>query len=140
MAKSVRIGIVASEFHNDVMALMLAAALDEAKKRKLVVAKVARTPGAFELPLAAKRMLDGDGRADGVDGVVALGCVVKGGTNHDEIVAGNAARKLADLMVDYGKPIGLGVMGPGVSKQQARERAEGAARGAVAAVAAMANG
>ncbi|OIO25642.1 6,7-dimethyl-8-ribityllumazine synthase [Candidatus Micrarchaeota archaeon CG1_02_55_22] len=132
MVKRKLIGIAVAGFHAGLANSMLAAALDEAKKQGLAVGAVYRVPGAFELPLAAKHLFD-----NGVDGVVALGVVIKGGTNHDELVAGNAARKLADLSLEYKKPVGLGVIGPGVSKEQARVRAEPSARGAVRAVKVM---
>ena len=126
------IGIAVAEFHSGLSTVMLAEAEGEARKQGLKVAAVYRVPGAFELPLAVKHLFD-----NGVDGVVALGVVIKGGTNHDELVAGNAARKLADLSLEYRKPVGLGLIGPGVSKEQAGFRAAPSARGAVRAVKAM---
>ena len=59
-----------------------------------------------------------------VDAVVTLGAVIKGDTRHDDIVAENAARLIADLSLEYGKPVALGITGPGMTLDQAKERAE----------------
>jgi 6,7-dimethyl-8-ribityllumazine synthase len=50
--------------------------------------------------------------------------VIKGDTRHDDIVAENAARLLADLALKHGKPVALGITGPGMNLEQAKERAE----------------
>jgi 6,7-dimethyl-8-ribityllumazine synthase len=53
-----------------------------------------------------------------------LGTVIKGETKHDVIVAENAARLIADLSVEHGKPVALGITGPGITFEQAMNRAE----------------
>ncbi len=58
---------------------------------------------------------------------MALGAVIEGETGHDEVVMNQAARKLADLSVEYGKPLGLGISGPGETRLQAQDRIENAA-------------
>jgi len=59
-----------------------------------------------------------------VDAVVTLGAVIKGETGHDEIIAGNVARLIADLSLRSGKPVSLGVTGPSMTIEQAMERIE----------------
>jgi 6,7-dimethyl-8-ribityllumazine synthase len=59
-----------------------------------------------------------------VDAAVTLGAVIKGETNHDEIVAENAARLIADLSVKHSKPVALGITGPNMSFKQAKDRSE----------------
>ncbi len=120
--KGVRVGIVASEFNFDVTLLMLERAKEEVAFLGATLGPVVKTPGVFDLPLAAKVLL---ARGD-VDGVVALGAVIEGETRHDEVVMNQAARKLTDLAVDYGKPVGLGVSGPGETRLQAQDRIENA--------------
>ena len=66
------------------------------------------------------------GRKD-VDAVVTLGAVIEGETNHDEVIMNQAARKLADLSVEFSKPLGLGISGPGETRLQAQDRIENAA-------------
>jgi 6,7-dimethyl-8-ribityllumazine synthase len=72
------------------------------------------------MPLAVERLL----KKKNVDAVVTLGAVIKGDTRHDDIVAENAARLIADLSLKHGKPVALGITGPGMTIEQARERAE----------------
>ena len=123
-----RLGIVVSEFNFDITRLMLEKAIDHAKFLGVEEILVLRVPGAFETPLAAKRLLD-----EGCDAVAVLGAVIKGETDHDQVVAGQAARKLIDLSLEYGKPVTLGIIGPGATREQAMERIEEYARRAVEA-------
>ncbi len=125
----VRLGIVASEFNYDVTYLMLQKALSHARFLGAEVTHVVKVPGVFEVPLAVKRLLE---TAD-VDAVVTLGAVIQGETKHDELVANQTARKLMDLGLEYGKPVTLGIIGPGASRMQALERVEDYARRAVEA-------
>src|SRR5262249_60527886 len=67
---------------------------------------VVRVPGAFELPVVARK-LAGSGR---YDAVVALGCVIRGGTPHFEYVAGECARGLQQAALDSGVPGMFGVL------------------------------
>ena len=64
------------------------------------------TPGAFELPVVAKRLAQ-EGRHDAV---VCLGAVIRGETAHFEFVAGEAARGIQDVMLETGVPIAFGVL------------------------------
>ena len=66
---------------------------------------VVDTPGAFELPLVAQRFLDA-----GFDGVVALGAVVDGETDHYEHVAHRASEGLVRVMLDSGRPVAFGIL------------------------------
>jgi 6,7-dimethyl-8-ribityllumazine synthase len=85
---------------------------------------VARAPGALEIPAAAAILLDGAEQAGTpYDGVVALGCVIRGETYHFEIVAGESARALMDLSVARKVPLGNGVLTT-ENEAQAVERAD----------------
>jgi len=84
------------------------------------VAKVVMTPGVYDIPLAVKSLI----KDKTIDGVVTIGAVIEGETEHDQIVIGQAARKLTDLAVEYEKPVGLGISGPGMSRLQAEDRIE----------------
>ncbi len=132
MSSEIRIGIVVSEFNYDISMMMLERAKDHAEFLGAKVVKIVKAPGAFEIPLCVKSLLE---RED-IDGVVTLGAIIEGETKHDEIVAHNAARKIEDLMVEYGKPVALGITGPGENRLQAEARIE-KARDAVEAVVKM---
>ncbi len=117
-----KIGIVVSEFNWDITTLMLSRAEEEAKFLGVEVGKVVMVPGTFDIPLAVKKMLE----IRDLDGIVTLGCVIKGETDHDQIIMQNAARKIEDLSVEYSKPVSLGITGPGQTRLQAMARIENA--------------
>jgi len=125
----VKLGIAVSEMHWDVCGPMLEFAKRHAAFLEAQITAEILVPGVFEIPLAAKKLL---GRQD-VDAVVALGAVIEGETQHDEIVMQHASRKLIDLSLEYGKPVALGISGPGMTRLQALERVNEFARRAVEA-------
>ncbi len=131
MAKNnkIRIGAVVSEFNYDITMMMLERAREHAEFLGAEITKVVKVPGVFDMGLPIKKLL----QKKDIDGVVALGAVIEGETEHDEIVIQHAARKIADLSVEYGKPVGLGITGPGMTRLQAEERIE-RAKAAVEAV------
>jgi 6,7-dimethyl-8-ribityllumazine synthase len=120
--KGVTVAIVASEFHYDITLMMVERAKEEVDFLGATLGPVVKTPGVYDMPLAVKALF---ARPD-VDAVVTLGAVIEGETHHDEVVMNQAARKLADLSVEYGKPLGLGVSGPGETRLQAQDRIENA--------------
>lgn len=79
-----------------------------------------RVPGCFELPLAAKRLIESDEK---LDAIVALGVVVRGETPHFDYVAGECARGLMTVQLATGVPIGFGVLTT-ENLEQAQERAD----------------
>lgn len=126
------IAIVVSEYNYDITMMMLERAKEHAQFLGANVTHVVKVPGTFEIPLAVRRLIE---RKD-VDGIVTLGAVIKGETNHDEVIMQNAARKIEDLMVEFGKPVALGITGPGETRLQAQARIE-KARDAVESVVKM---
>ncbi len=126
----IRLGIVAAEFNYDITFAMVELAKDHAKFLECDVVEVVRVPGVFDMPLVVKKLL----QRDDIDGLVALGAVIEGSTEHDEIVAQHASRKIADLALDYEKPVGLGITGPGMSRLEAHQRVGYAKRAVEAAV------
>ncbi len=124
-----RLAIVASRFNGEVVDLMVDRALARAKELDLQVAAVVRVPGTFEIPPAVQQVLQ---RSD-VDGAVALGAVIKGETKHDEVIMAAAAQALMDIGLRTGKPVGLGITGPGMTDEQATARIDAAARAVDAA-------
>jgi 6,7-dimethyl-8-ribityllumazine synthase len=83
---------------------------------------VLEVPGAFELPAAARRVAS-SGRADAI---VALGCVLKGETRHDEVIADACARGLVDVSAGAGLPVTFGVV-TAETRAQAMARSDPAA-------------
>jgi 6,7-dimethyl-8-ribityllumazine synthase len=118
-ARPVRLALIVSEFNPELTARMEKAAVAAAKKAGAEFV-VVRVPGAFDIPLVAKKMLMDKKN----DAAVALGAVVKGETAHDEVVVENAARLLADLSLEFNKPVTLGIIGYGANWDAAEARAE----------------
>jgi len=123
----VRLGIVVSEFNYDITSMMLQKAKEHAKFLGAEVIAVYRSPGSFDIPIFVKNLLE----RDDIDGVVTLGAIITGETKHDEVIANQVARKIMDLSLQYGKPVTLGISGPGQNRMQAMERIEEYARRAV---------
>ena len=127
--KPIQIGAVVSEFNYDITMMMLERAKEHAQFLGSEITKIVKVPGVFDMGLAIKKLL----KLEEIDGVVCLGAVIEGETDHDEVVISQAARKIADLSVEFEKPVGLGISGPGMSRLQAEERIE-RAKSAVEAV------
>lgn len=125
----IRLGIVVAEFNYDITYLMLQKAVEHAKFLGAEVRVVVKAPGTYDMPVLVDALL----RRSDIDAVVTLGAVIQGETKHDEVVAHQSARKILDLSVQYGKPVTLGIIGPGATRMQALERVEDYARRAVEA-------
>ncbi len=115
-----RIGMVVAEFNYEVTSLMMERAKAEAEFLGVEISRTVKVPGVFEVPYAVKRMLEDDD----VDAVVTLGAVITGETKHDEVVVAQASRKIMDLGLEYDKPVGFGITGPGMTELQAMDRIE----------------
>ena len=115
-----RVAIVAARFNDFIVASLLKGAIEawEARGGTAQDLLVARVPGAFELPIAVKR-LAASGR---YHAVVALGCVIRGDTPHFEYVAGECARGLQLASLETGVPVAFGVLTVN-TVEQALERA-----------------
>ena len=74
------------------------------------------------MPLAMRKLL----KRHDVEGIAILGAVIKGDTNHDELIAGPVARTAVDLALEFDKPVGLGITGPGMDRMQALDRIDNA--------------
>jgi len=117
-----RIAVVVSRFNEDVTSRMLAGAREALTKHGVRDddVDVAWVPGAFELPLAARKLAE----SHRYDAVVCLGAVIRGETPHFDYVAGAAARGVLDVGRDTGVPAVFGVVTPN-THEQALERAGG---------------
>lgn len=118
--KKIRIGAVVSEFNYDITMMMMERAKEHAQFLGAEITQTVKVPGVFDMGLAIKKLLE----RKNIDGVVALGAVIEGETEHDDIVIQHAARKIADLAIEHGKPVGLGISGPGMTRLQAEARIE----------------
>lgn len=103
-----KLGIVLGRFNSFIGDALLGGALDVLKRNgvKEKDITVAHVPGAFEIPLVAKKMAE----SGEFDGVITLGAVIRGSTPHFDYVAGECAKGLNSVQLDTGVPVGFGVL------------------------------
>jgi len=108
-AKGKKIAIVVSRFNSFVVESLLEGAIDALKRYGNVEDNditVIRVPGAYELPVAAKRIA----QKGEVDAIIAIGAVIRGGTPHFDFVAGESNKGLAQVAMEYTLPVAFGVI------------------------------
>lgn len=135
-AKGFRFGLIVSRFNSFICERLLEGAIDTLVRHGADDSqlKVIRVPGAFEIPLVAKKMV-----ASGkYDAVIALGAVIRGGTPHFDYVCAEVSKGVASVSLDSGVPVAFGVLTTD-SVEQAIERAGTKAgnKGAEAAMSAI---
>ena len=128
-----KLGMVVSKFNYEITGEMSKRAQERAKEIGANIIKIIEVPGSFEIPLAAKQLLEDKN----IEGVLTIGTIIKGGTDHDTVVAHSVARTLLDLSMEYGKPVSLGISGPNITWQQSEKRVEEYAIRAVDSVVSM---
>lgn len=135
--KDARLLVVEARYYESIADELLAGA-----KRALDAAQaeydVVTVPGALEIAQAIVISLDAAKRKAPYEGVVALGCVIRGETSHYDIVASESAGAIMDIAVWRGMPVGNGILTVDTEAQAlARARADGQDKGAAAAEAAL---
>jgi 6,7-dimethyl-8-ribityllumazine synthase len=134
-AADVRVAIVASRYHGDLVQRLVDGAFAELAEAGIGPDRVtlAPVPGAFELPLAARRFA-----SSGYAAVICLGCVIQGETPHFTFVCTEAARGCTLVALETGVPVAFGVI-TADTRAQAEARAGGAVgnKGNEAAAAAL---
>jgi 6,7-dimethyl-8-ribityllumazine synthase len=130
-AAGLRFAVLCARWNPTVTEALLQAALRTLSRRGARAADVTvvRVPGAFELPAAARAVVE-KGRTDAL---VALGAIVRGQTTHYDVLGHAVATALAGLSADTGLPIGFGVLTCD-TMEQARERSGKGAEAAEAAI------
>jgi 6,7-dimethyl-8-ribityllumazine synthase len=124
-----RITIIAAAFNKNLMKGMIAAAKQEIKDIGAKLVRVVRTPGCYEVPLSAELQL----AKDEIDALVVLGYIERGETLHGEVMGHVVHEALVQLQIKHRKRIGLGIIGPGATSEQAEDRKLSYARAAVRA-------
>lgn len=100
--------LVVGRWNSFVVEHLLQGALDTLKRHGVSEKNISivRAPGAFEIPLVCKKVA----QKGGVDAIIALGAVIRGGTPHFEYVAGECTKGIAQVSMDHGVPISFGVL------------------------------
>ncbi len=121
MKQKIKIGVVTSRFNSEITEKLEEGALQylESLNSKKVQVLSVRVPGAVEIPLACQALFK-----KGCDGVVALGCIIRGETSHYDLVCNSVERGVTQLMLEFQRPIGFGVLTT-ENEEQALDRVGG---------------
>jgi len=140
-----KIAIVVSRYNSDITDALLQGALETLKENRVKAKNIdlAYVPGSFELPLAVARFArlraysaeatlaakagrgsGGQAKSKKYDGIIALGSIVRGETDHDFFLATAVTNALMDIQIEHGIPVGLGVLTTN-NLAQARARSRG---------------
>ena len=119
-AQGLRFVLVATRFNDFIVDRLISGAVDYLVRNGASAEAITlvRIPGAFELPVVAKRLA----KSGNYDGIIALGAVIRGATPHFEFVANEATKGLAQVALETGLPVGFGLLTTD-SLEQAIERA-----------------
>ncbi|MBV0924626.1 6,7-dimethyl-8-ribityllumazine synthase [Halomicroarcula limicola] len=118
----VQLGLVVAQYdkHGAVIEAMRQSANAAAADRDADIVETISVPGAYDTPLAADRLA----RREDVDAVAVLGVIIEGDTDHDQVIADAAAQGLTDVSLQRDTPVTLGIIGPGMSKDEAEARTD----------------
>ncbi|MCW9024326.1 MAG: 6,7-dimethyl-8-ribityllumazine synthase [Gammaproteobacteria bacterium] len=108
VVKGARFGIAVARFNSFIVESLLEGSIDTLKRHGAddKDIEIVRVPGAFELPLAIKKMAE----VGKYDAIIALGAVIRGGTPHFDYVAGECVKGMAQVMMQDGIPVAFGVL------------------------------
>jgi 6,7-dimethyl-8-ribityllumazine synthase len=127
-----RFAIVASEYNSVIMDRLIDGAKRALHDQKQVT--VLRVPGSFEIPLVAKQAA----LSNKYDGIVALGCVLRGETAHFEYISSSVSHGLQQVALETGVPVGFGVLTVDTVQQAMERSGESGNKGSEAAMTALA--
>lgn len=116
----VNLGLVVAQFNKErpITHEMEDSAREAAREHDATIVETIEVPGSYDTPLAADRLA----RREDIDAVVALGAIITGDTDHDKVIADAAAQGLTDVSLDRDTPVALGIIGPGMSHDEASAR------------------
>ncbi len=107
-ARDGRFALVVSRFNGFIVESLLEGALDTLRRHGVKDSQITlvRVPGAWESPLVVQRLA----RKGEYDAIIALGCVIRGGTPHFDYVAGGCAKGVAQASLQHDVPVIFGVL------------------------------
>ncbi len=114
----VALGLVVARFNRPITERMEEAAREAATEEGATVVETVHVPGTYDTPLAADRLA----RREEIEAVVVVGAIVTGDTDHDRLIGHAAAKSLTEISLDRDTPVTLGVTGPGMTVEEARDR------------------
>jgi len=118
----VRLGLVVAQFNKEspVTERMAGQAREAVAAADATLVETVEVPGSYDTPLAADRLA----RRDDIDAVAVLGAIVTGDTDHDQVIGHAAAQGLTGVSLDRDTPVTMGIIGPGMSHDEAHARVD----------------
>jgi 6,7-dimethyl-8-ribityllumazine synthase len=104
-----KLAIVVSQFNEPITDKLLKGALQAISDKGIDIGNidVYKVPGAYEIPVTLKNLTRS---LKEYDGLIALGCLIKGETAHFEYICGPVSDAITQISCEWGKPIGFGVL------------------------------
>lgn len=109
-----QIAVVLGSFHYNKVSEMLNYTRAKASDLSLKIVEEIWVNGSMEKPLAVKKLL----LKKNIDGAVVLGIIEKGKTSHGVVMANAVIQSLINLQLEFMKPLGVGILGPGIEPHQ----------------------
>lgn len=108
VGKQIKVGIVAARFNEFIVGKLVSGALDGLKRHDVAEEDIelAWVPGAFEIPMIAKRMV----KSEKYDAVICLGAVIRGATTHYDYVCNEVAKGIAQVGLQTEVPVAFGIV------------------------------
>ena len=104
--KGKRFCIVASRYHDEIVDALVASALATLKAHEAEIVDIVRVPGAFEIPFIVRRRAV----SRRYDAIITLGCVIRGETDHYDLIIATYSRSIAQIILQTDVPITLGIL------------------------------
>tara|TARA_B100000315_G_scaffold141658_1_gene130709 strand:+ start:6432 stop:6851 length:420 start_codon:yes stop_codon:yes gene_type:complete len=114
------IAIIQAEYNEELTNEMVQVAESQLKQLGATITNKIKVFGVLDMPLIALKLLE----KENVDGLIVIGVVIKGDSDHDQLVANQATAILKDIELDVEKPIAFSIIGPGIDKEKASQRTE----------------
>lgn len=115
---TIKAGLVVAEYNGEITSKMQEKAVNAVEENGAEVEKILQVPGAYDTPLAAQKLA----AKNEIDFVTVLGAIIKGETDHDQIIGNSTAKTLQEISLNTDTPVTMAITGPGMTAQQANER------------------
>ena len=98
--------IVASKYNAEIVDALVASATETLERHHAETIDIVQVPGAFEIPLMVQRFAN----KTSYDAIITLGCVIRGQTDHYDLIVRTCSHSIAQIMLEYDVPITLGIL------------------------------
>jgi len=115
---TIKAGLVVAKYNEEITSKMQEKAVNAVKENDAEVKKILKVPGSYDIPLAAQKLA---AKKD-IDLVTVMGAIIKGETDHDQIIGNSTAKTLQEISLETDTPVTMAITGPGMTAEEAYER------------------